>query len=498
MTNDILRDLEPQIVWNIFEQITMIPRPSKKEEQIRKWLIEWVKEHNLAYKTDEIGNLVIKKGASEGCQDWPILTLQGHMDMVCQKEHGVKIDFENDPIPIAHDDKIVYARGTSLGADNGVGVALALAILKDETLEHGPLEVLITVDEETGLTGAFAMEKGFFEGDYLLNIDSEEQGEITIGSAGGGGTTFKRKLSWIDVNDAYQGYKLKIGGLKGGHSGTDIHLPRANAIKLGAECLLHLQLELEEELALDKAFFYLGESSGGSAHNAIPRDAEYTFIVEKTYETMATEILDKWIKKTIEEQKEHEEKITIEYEPTEMQKSINEEDTIKILMLIRSIRHGPIKFSKTIKGLVQTSNNLAVMEIAENTVNIHCSTRSSVTEELEVFREGLADLGENYNFDVEQGEAYPGWKPEPDSAFTQLVKISYLEHMEKVELRAIHAGLECGLFLRLKPELQVTSIGPNIRNPHSPSEFVEIESVEIIWRVLKSVIRNISKLEINL
>ncbi len=498
MTNNILGDLEPRKVWNIFEQITKIPRPSKKEAKIREWLIEWAKEHNLAYKSDDIGNLVIKKGASEGCKDWPILTLQGHMDMVCQKEPEVKIDFENDPIPIAHDDKIVYAKGTSLGADNGVGVALALAILQDQKLEHGPLEVLITVDEETGLTGAFAMDKGFFEGDYLLNIDSEELGEITIGSAGGGGTTFKRKLSWVDVSDEYQGYMLKIGGLKGGHSGTDIHLPRANAIKLGAECLLNLRLELEEEMGVDKAFFYLGKSTGGSAHNAIPRDAKYTFVIEKTYESMATEILDKWIKRTIKEQKEHEEKITINYEPIEMQKSVTEEDTINILMLIRSIRHGVIKFSKTIKGLVQTSNNLAVLEIAENTVNIHCSTRSSVTEELGLFREGLADLGENYNFEVEQGEAYPGWKPEPDSAFTRLVKKSYLEHMEKVELRAIHAGLECGLFLRLKPELQVTSIGPNIRNPHSPSEFVEIESVEIIWKVLKSVIRNIGKLEIDL
>ncbi|MBD3191380.1 MAG: beta-Ala-His dipeptidase [Candidatus Heimdallarchaeota archaeon] len=492
MADEILGDLEPQIVWTIFEEITHIPRPSKKEEKIRQWVKAWAEKHGISLKEDEAGNILLSKAARPGCEDYPTLILQGHMDMVCEKEPGIDIDFDEDPIPIKRKENLVFAEGTTLGADNGIGMALGLAALVSEDLQHGPLEVLLTVDEETGLTGAFEMKEGFFSGKYLLNIDSERIGEITIGSAGGGKTEFKIPLS-TKIWDDWKGIKIIIQGLKGGHSGVDIDLPRLNAIKVGVNALTKL-FGAKKMRERRETMIILSDIHGGSAHNAIPRDLECEILVPGENVEEAKQILSTWKKRVLEEGKEIEPEMEIGILETEQKKGFAREQSQAIYELLLKIHHGVHSFSKEIKGLVQTSSNLAVVSSKETEATIIVSTRSSVTKELEKVRKQLKKLGKKYNAKVIQDKAYPGWKPIPDSPFIELVEKVYTSVINKeAELRAVHAGLECGLFLALEPDLQVASIGPNINNAHSPDENIEIDSVAPIWEVIKGVIRNINK-----
>ncbi|NHK30168.1 MAG: aminoacyl-histidine dipeptidase [Asgard group archaeon] len=480
MSQKLLSHLEPKIVWSIFEDITKVPRPSKKEEKIRKWIKNWAKENEIkTIKEDKVGNILLAIDASPECKKYPTLILQAHMDMVCQKELDVDIDFDNDPIEIILEDDIVKANRTSLGADNGIGMAFALAALIDEDLKHGPIEVLLTVDEETGLTGAFAVKPGFFSGNYLLNVDSEEIGKITISSAGGGGTDFdipikfEEKMNHISV-------KLIISGLLGGHSGVDIDLPRLNAIKIGIDALTSIS---------DKIHF--NSISAGSVHNAIPRDFTCEFLVEKESEKAIMTHLKHWKKNTLSIAKASEPNISIEIKKGKSIKAIDNKISQTILNLLLDIKHGPHTYSKEITGLVQTSSNLATVQTLKNKITIHVSTRSSVNEELEFTRNELKNIAKKYNVKVTLDEAYPGWKPTPDAPFVQMIKKSYEEVIGKpVGLEAIHGGLECGLFVALNPELQVSSIGANIKNAHSPDEYVEIASVKTLYDVIKKVIEN--------
>jgi len=476
MVENILAHLEPKLVWSIFEAITQIPRPSKKEEKIRQWIKTWAKEHNIPVKKeDEVGNILLAAEARPGCEGYATIVLQAHMDMVCQKNPEVEIDFENDPLKIAIDGDKVHALGTTLGADNGIGLAYCLAALIDPDIKRGPLEVLLTVDEETGLTGAFNIKKGFFTGKYLLNVDSEEVGKITISSAGGGGTEIIFPISSKERGDT--ALSLKISGLQGGHSGVDIDKPRLNAIKLGVTALKELEGEI-----------FLATITGGSAHNAIPRDFSCEVVFAHEKEKEITKQLTKWQKEVLNIAKKTEPGIKIEITKSEVKKALSKETTAAILSTLQEIKHGPIAFSKEIPGLVQTSSNLAVVRTSEQEVKIHVSTRSSVTDELEKVRNEIKTIGEKYHAKVQIDKAYPGWKPQPDAAFVRIVKKAYEEVLEKpVALEAIHAGLECGLFAALDSELQIASIGPNIANAHSPDEFVEIGSVKIIWEVIKKV-----------
>jgi dipeptidase D len=485
--NISLSHLEPKIIWSIFEKITRVPRPSKKEEKIREWVKNWAKEHNVTVqKEDEVGNLLLRKEATPGWENCPTLVLQAHLDMVCQKTPEVDIDFENDPIPVIIDDGKVTAEGTTLGADNGIGMAYSLAALIDPDLEHGPLEVVLTVDEETGLTGAFNMEDGFFSGKYLLNVDSEEEGEITISSAGGGGSELRLEINPREFKDV-KSFKLTISGLQGGHSGTEIHLPRLNAIKVGTEGLLTIK---------QKAPVYLHSINGGSAHNAIPRDFTTEFLIPEKKTEEVKEKITTWKEEILEKASQNEPGLEIKLEEIITKTACSEEKTNKILTLLSEIKHGPHSYSETIPDLVQTSSNLAEVHMKENNVVIIISTRSSVNSELDAVRKGIKKLGEKNDAEVIQGEAYPGWQPKPDAPFLQIVKKAYEDVLnQEVELRAIHAGLECGLFLSLEPELQVTSIGPDIRNAHSPDEYVVIKSVELLWQVIKEIIRNMKDLE---
>lgn len=485
MESRVLGELDPKIVWELFEKISSIPRPSKKEEKIRSWVKSWAKENEIFYKEDEIGNLLLFQQATENCEDFPGVVLQTHLDMVTQKVPESPHDFDNDPIPIKIVDDFITADGTTLGADSGIGIAIALATLVDPELKHGPLEVLLTVDEETCLTGAFAIKTNFFSHKLLLNLDSEDEGEITISSAGGGDSKLIKEISRIS-SDEHLGFRLSVGGLAGGHSGVDIHLPRINAIKLMVDGLEKLN---------ERVSMKINNLEGGSAHNAIPRDCICDLVVARKDKHIVDSWYREWLEK-IEIYREQESNITIELKSLMITEGILESE--EIFGLLKEIPHGPIAFSKTIPDLVETSNNLAIVRTDPETIEIVTSTRSSVDKELHRVRSELSKIGDKYGARVSHDPAYPGWKPELDSPFLQLVKNEYeKEYGKEVKLKAIHAGLECGLFKGLDPELQIVSLGPEIKDGHSPNERVYIKSVNMIYIIVKSILMNLNQISVN-
>jgi len=485
MEKRVLNELEPKIVWNIFEDITKVPHPSKKEEKIRKWIKNWAKKYNISVKEDGVGNILLKKEATEGCEDYPTLVLQAHMDMVCQKTPETEIDFKNDPLKIKIVDDYVTAEGTTLGADNGIGMAYGMAALISD-IKHGPIEVVFTVDEETGLTGVFNMEKGFFSGKYLLNLDSETLGEITIGSAGGGDTHYILPVDHEEKKN-WRGIRLSIKGLKGGHSGIDIHLPRLNAIKVVIEGVLYLKNKMDT---------LISSINGGSVHNAIPRECVCDFLVLKEKIDEAVKILEDWKMRIIEKNKKNEPEMKIVISEISKTEAIIREQSDSILNLLNEVPHGPLSFSKEMEGLVQTSNNLAVVKSGEDKIEIFLSSRSQVDRELEELRKKLKILGEKYNADVIQEKAYPGWQADLSSPFLALVKNSYEDILKnEVSVKIIHGGLECGLFSKFDQELQIASIGPEIKDVHTPNEKIYIKSVGTVWDVIRKIIENIGHLD---
>ncbi|MFX1517708.1 MAG: beta-Ala-His dipeptidase [Promethearchaeota archaeon] len=481
MEKRVLGKLKPQIVWNIFEDISQIPRESKKEQKIREWVKKWANNHQISWMEDNVGNLLLSAEASEECEKFPGVILQGHLDMVAQKNPDSSHDFDNDPIPIKIDEDFVTAEGTTLGADNGIGIAIALAAIIDPSLKHGPIDVLLTVDEETGLTGAFGLDKSFLKYKFLLNLDSEEEGKITVSSAGGGDTKFTIPFT-RGSKSSLIGFTLTIGGLTGGHSGVDIHKNRFNAIKVLVEGLVNIRQKVED--------FYICSINGGSAHNAIPRNASCEFLVDNT--EGVREIFDDW-KRQIKSYKKNEPKINVNLQETPLDTYIS--STNAVITLLYEIPHGPLAFSNEIVDLVETSNNLALIKTTLDSIEIVASTRSSFNEELHHVRSELKDLGDRVGAEVIQEPSYPGWHPELDSPFLNLTKQAYeREYGEEVKLKAVHGGLETGLFKGIDPELQLVSIGPEIKDAHSPQERVYIESVDLIWRTVKAVLSNLNRL----
>jgi len=478
-----LNGLVPEIVFGIFSQISKIPRESKHEEKIRSWVKEFATDNNVDYKEDSVGNLLLYGQASAGCEDYPGIILQGHLDMVAQKVLSSNHDFSRDPIPIIVEKDYITADGTTLGADNGIGVAMALAALIDPTLKHGPLEVLLTVDEETGLTGAFGLESGFFSHKYLFNLDSEDQGKITISSAGGGDTILTLPLT-RRAFDGHRGYNLYLKGLIGGHSGVDIHLPRKNAIQLLVEGFEFLSKDIP---------LIISYISGGTAHNAIPRDASAEILIPNAEVASFQMNYENW-KTTLETYKNDEPSLKVSVTETQVQEGV--ENSSEVINLLKELPHGVVSYSNSIPDLVETSNNLAVITTASDTMEIKLSTRSSVNVELDRVRQKIRAIAEGAKATVDQGPAYPGWEPDLESPFLHLVhKVYEKEYGKKVEFKAIHGGLETGLFKGIDPELHCVSVGPDIKDPHSPSERVYISSVEVLWRVVRSVLQEIESLK---
>ena len=474
-----IKNLAPELVWNIFDQITKVPRPSKKEEKIRQWLVDFAKQHNIECHLDATGNVLMRKPATPGYEDHQTIVMQGHIDMVCEKNSGVDHDFENDPIETIIDGDWVKANGTTLGADNGVGVALSLACLIDDSFQHGPLEALFTYDEETGLTGANAIEEGFMTGKVLINLDSETEGQIFIGCAGGMDTVGLFHYTPAPAPKDLYYAKVKVSGLLGGHSGGDIHLQHANANKILARFLT------------TQPDAVLAAIHGGNLRNAIAREAEAVIgIPYSSKDNVVAELnqfaaiiegevgdIEKGMKLTIE---------TVDTPETVIEKEVADR-LIKALIVCP---HGVQGMSRSMPGLVETSTNMASVKMIEpGVIKVETSQRSSVESEKRAIAQAVATTFSLAGAEVKQGSGYPGWKPNTNSPIMKVCADTYRDlYGKEPEILAIHAGLETGLFLTKYPYLDMVSIGPTMEGVHSPDERLYIPSVGTFYAYLKEVL----------
>ncbi len=484
-TMAVLGNLEPKLVWQFFEEITQVPRPSKKEEKIIAYLMNFGNKYALETKQDKAGNVLITKPATPGFEDKPVVVLQSHMDMVCEKLGSVKIDFDRDPISPVVAGEWVMAEGTTLGADDGIGMAAQLAILASNNLQHGKIECLFTVDEETGLTGAFALEEGFFTGKILLNLDSEDEGEMFIGCAGGVDTLAYFEYSTKEMGQKYQTYSIEISGLKGGHSGDEIHKGLGNSVKILARFLYDLNQKYPVKLV---------HIDAGNKRNAIPREAVATVVFKEKYEKLFIADYKKFNKAIHNEIDRTEPKLDISIaESKPARYYIKKQYQQNLLMSLMACPHGVIAMSPAIEGLVETSTNLASVKMDADggkRITVTTSQRSSLESGKKYVRDMVHCVFESVGADVEHSDGYPGWAPNPNSAVLQVAVETYekLFGMKPV-VRAIHAGLECGLFLEKYPDLDMISFGPTLRNVHTPEEKIEIASVEKWWKHLLEILR---------
>ncbi|MGC3976879.1 MAG: aminoacyl-histidine dipeptidase [Paludibacteraceae bacterium] len=477
-----MENLEPKIVWNFFREITQIPRPSKKEDKIRAYLQSIGQKFNLPVKTDEAGNVLISKLATSGYEDKKTVILQAHMDMVCEKNSDVTHNFETDPIQTYIDGGWVKAKGTTLGADNGIGMALMLAVLTSDNLQHPALECLFTTDEETGLTGAFALKKNFLTGKILINLDSEDDGEIFVGCAGGIDTTVRFKYKVKETPEDFFSFSVHVAGLKGGHSGDDINKGFANANKLLNRILWNIHKEVDLRLV---------KIDGGNLHNAIPREALAVCCVPFDDKEEVRIIFNHIVNEIEEEFKAVESTMRIELHSEDIAaKSLTRKSTAVILNAIYASPNGVVAMSKDMPGLVETSTNLASVKMKDdNKLVIVTSQRSSVESAKHDIKNQVESVFRLMDAKISHGDGYPGWKPNLDSEILKVAEESYLKLFnKKAKIRAIHAGLECGLFLKKYPYLDMISIGPTMRGVHSPDERLSIEATQNCWKWLVDIL----------
>jgi dipeptidase D len=473
-------DNETRSIINIFEQISAIPRQSKHEEKIAAWLRDWAAKHALDHAADSKGNVVIRVPASPGCEDAPVVILQGHMDMVCEKTPGSTHDFSKDAIKLVYDGDWITATDTTLGADNGIAVALALAAA--ETDSHPRLELLMTVDEETGLTGANALGKDFVEGRILLNLDSEDQGVFTIGCAGGKDALLSLESAKVDIEAGAKGMEITVGGLVGGHSGVDIHRGRANANKLLSRVLASLIREAKAAIV---------SISGGSVRNAIPRDARAIVAIRAEHVGKALQLVEESASVFQSEYHSTDRNISLSADPVSLNgsKRYTNESGANLIHLLRVLPNGPREYSADIHGLVETSSNMAVIEENGGSVQVHTSQRSSVMSQLDDLTEAIVSAGTLAGASVRSENSYPPWTPRTDSELLRRAKDVYVDVFSKEpKIEAIHAGLECGVIGAKYPGMDMISFGPTIRHAHSPDECVNIPSIESTWKYLKALL----------
>ena len=480
-----IRELDPKLVWEQFDDITRVPRPSKKECKIIEFLVNFAEKHGFDYRKDDIGNVVIYKGATAGFESRPTVVLQSHMDMVCEKNSDVEFDFENDAIRTKIDGEWVKAEGTTLGADCGIGMAAALAVLLDENLQHGAIEALFTVDEETGLTGAFELGEGMLKGKYLINLDSEDEGEIFIGCAGGIDTVATFHYRNEDAPKGYTWFRVDVSDLLGGHSGDDIDKGRANSNKIVARLLWDAMQSYEMRLS----YF-----CGGNLRNAIPREAYAIFGVPtrlkeefvKRYRMFAEDVRSEF------QFTEPNFKITLNDMP-DVPTVLDEATQVALVNALVGVPNGVLAMSFAVQGLVETSTNLASVKFeGEDAIVVTSSQRSSVESAKTYAMQTVESVFTLAGADVAHSDGYPGWAPNPDSNLLAVTVESY-KRLFGVEpkVRAIHAGLECGLFLEKYPELEMVSFGPTLRGVHSPDERLEIATVRKFWDLLADVLIHI-------
>ena len=481
--NDLLANLEPKPLWRYFLELSKIPRASKQEAAAAAWVVAQAKALGCQVEQDKVGNVLIRKAASPGREKHPVTAMQAHVDMVCEKNEGTVHDFAKDPIKVRRDGDVLRATGTTLGADNGIGVASALAVLADPDLKHGPLEVLITIDEETGMTGAKALAAGWLKASTLINLDSEEEGELTIGCAGGVDTTCTRRLSPAAPRPGTIALRLKVSGLKGGHSGIDIHAGRGNAIRILAQVLD----------ALKPAFgFGLAGIKGGNKRNAIPREASAQIFLDPAQEQA--------FKTALAAHEAHWQAALGAFDPGlhlaleagEATQVMSGAEAGALVRLLLALPHGVEAMSPDIPGLVQTSTNMGVIETRENEVEVNLLTRSSINASKTALSERIAATCALGGFESHVTGGYPGWKPEPKASLVKIVNETNQKVFGKpLEIRAIHAGLECGLIGEKYTEMEMVSFGPSMWDVHTPDEHVSVPSVGNFWKLLVAVLETV-------
>jgi dipeptidase D len=482
MSNEIV-NLEPKAVWRNFYSLTQVPRPSKHEEKIQEFMLQFGDDLGLETFRDQVGNIIIRKPATAGMENRKGIILQAHLDMVPQKNTATKHDFETDPILTVIDGEWVHAKGTTLGSDNGIGVAAAMTILASKDIPHGPIEALFTCDEETGMTGAEGLKPGILKGDILLNLDSEDEGELYIGCAGGIDVTAEFTYKEVEVSPFYVPYRISLTGLKGGHSGLDINLGRGNANKI----LNQILIQSSEQFGARLANF-----EGGNLRNAIPREAFATVVVPESKKANFKDFVVSFEENAKNMFIDADPGLMITVNATKMPFHIIDENTQKALYKsLGEIPNGMISMIKDMPEVVETSTNLAIVKSKEGKIFIACLLRSSVDankmkladQMSRIFKEAGAKT-------VVEGE-YPGWKPDIHSPILETMKEVYRIHFGKVPaVKVIHAGLECGILGSRYPHWDMISFGPTIRGPHSPDEKVKIETVGLFWEFLVETLKH--------
>ena len=490
----MIQNLDPQVVWKNFYALTRIPRPSKHEELAVEYMYNWGVSHGLETIKDEVGNIIIRKPATPGCENMKGVILQGHIDMVPQKNADTVHDFEKDPIETWIDGEWVKAKGTTLGADNGLGVAMAMAVLESSDLKHGPVELLCTIDEETGMTGAMALKPGVLQGEILINLDSETEGELYVGCAGGLDASASATYVPADYDRSWECWSLAVKGFKGGHSGMDIILYRGNANKLAARILLALMTEADVKLL---------DLEGGTLRNAIPREAFATVYVpadkveaaKAVFERVAAEIKAEYAGTDPDS-----EFIFKPYECAEGEcccggdecKYVPEADALRFVRAIIACPDGVERMSSEMAGLVETSNNLAMVKIEGGEFSVKTLMRSSVDTAKDALAKKFESIFALAGIETSFAGGYSGWAPNPDSAILATMKKVYNDlYGKEPAVMAIHAGLECVIHSGAYPHWDMVSCGPTLMSPHSPDERANIPSVAKCWEFLKAVLENI-------
>lgn len=469
----MLAETESKLIWKYFKEICNIPHCSKFEEKLADYIVELAKTFDIEVFKDENGNVIARKEAN-GYPNAPTITLQAHLDMVCEKNKDTTHDFSIDPIQTQIDGEWLTAKGTTLGADNGIGVATCLALMESKDIKHGPLEFLLTIDEETGLTGAFKLKKENIKGNLLINLDSEDWGVIFIGCAGGGDTKITYPLEYDNVENK-QGYKITLKGLRGGHSGIEIDKGRGNAIKLLSRLLYAINASISK-------------IEGGDKHNAIPREAIAEIITDEEIESKVREFEKLFKNEYIKTDPD----IKIIVEPTTISKVLSKKNNEIFLRLLMGLPHGILAMSQDVEGLVETSTNFATLHMKE-TALIGLSSRSSIKSSLDNIRQIIESIALLSGAKVEHGEAYPGWKPNLDSRLLSLASKAYEEMFnDKIKKEAIHAGLEAGILGEITGISEIISIGPEIQHPHSPDERVNIPSTDKFWKYLLYILEKVA------
>ena len=479
-----IKDLQPAVVWNNFYGLTRCPRPSKHEEIVRKYLLDWAKEHKVEAFADETGNVIMRIPATPGYENRKGVVLQGHMDMVPQKTADTVHDFLKDPINTVIDGEWVTAVGTTLGADNGMGVAMAMAVAEDKSVKHGPIEVLVTYDEETGMTGAEALKPGLLKGDILLNLDSEDENELCIGCAGGLDAEADFKYKSLPVPAGYVGYKIEIKGLSGGHSGMDISLYRGNANKIMVRTLIPM---------LERYGAKVADFNGGSLRNAIPFEADAVIALPKEKATAALRYANEILKICRERFKESDP--GFQWSITKVNKPARHIEDAVILNACKAIAVCPsnvIRMSQTMQGLTETSINLAVVRCKRGHLTVNSLLRSAMNTAKQDLALRVKYIFEFAGAKIKFFGGYPGWTPKPDTPINKLINDMHVKlYGTPMNVLATHGGLECALLGAKYPNWEMVSIGPTVLYPHSPDERVNIASVQRSWDLLKAVLENI-------